>query len=300
MSGWSPGTVTVAVSAHEWPEALEVMLRALADQDGPPFEIVVADDGSGPETAAVVDRWCDRLELQHVWQPHEGFRKARIMNVAALAATGDYLVFLDGDSLPRRGFLEAVRRAVLPGWFLSSKRVNLREPFSRRVVEGQLPVWRWSAAEWLIRAPREVRRPGFLVPARDRRRPWREDQPEFSAPGAAYCMFGVFRSDFERVNGYDARAVRWIDGEDQDLATRLRRAGLRCGWAGPASTLFHLWHPPRRERSIVETPLFRETEASDHVEAVVGLRELVAELGAAQVSAKRVGASSSSSEPVKR
>jgi len=191
--------------------------------------------------------------------------------------------------------MKAIRRGALPGWFLSTKRINLGERFSRRVVEKRLSIWRWSAAEWLIRAPREVGRPGYLVTARDRRRPWRAGQPEFTPPSVAYCLFGVFRGDFDWVNGYDARCVRSADGEDQDLAIRLRRSGLRCGWPGPASTVLHLWHPLPADRTGGPTPLFRETEAGTHVEAVLGLRELEA-----QVSAKRVGASSSSSDPVKR
>ena len=294
MSEHAPA-VTVILATYERPEVLDLVLRALAEQEGEPFEVIVADDGSGEEVARVVERWRDRLDLQHVWQPDEGFRKARALDLAALIARGDYFVFLDADCVPRRGLMKAIQRGALPGWFLSTKRINLGEQFSRHVLEEGLPIWRWSAAEWLIRAPREVGRPGYLVPLRDRRRPWRAGEPEFTPPSIAYCLFGVFRGDFERVNGYDARCVRSADGEDQDLAIRLRRGGLRCGWPGPASTVLHLWHPLPADRTGGPTPLFRETEAGTHVEAVLGLREL-----AAQVSAYRVGASSVSSGPVKR
>ena len=294
MSGRAP-RVTVVLATYERSNVLDVVLRALAEQEGEPPDVIVADDGSGQEVARVVERWRGRFDLRHIWQPKEGFRKARVLDLAALVARGDYLVFLDADCVPRRGFIKAIRRGALGGWFLSTKRINLGESFSRRVVGEGLPIWRWSAAEWLIRAPREVGRPGYLVPLRDRRRPWRAGQPEFTPPAVAYCLFGVFREDFERVNGYDARCVRSGDGEDQDLAIRLRRSGLRCGWSGPASTVLHLWHPTRADRTGDEIPLFRETEAGTHVEAIVGMREL-----AAQVSAKRVGASSVSSGPVKR
>jgi glycosyltransferase involved in cell wall biosynthesis len=295
MSSPNPGSVSVVLATYERPDALELVLRALGEQGGEAFEVVVADDGSGREIAEVVERWRGRFELVHVWQSKEGFRKARVLDLAALAAGGDYLVFLDADCLPRRGFMKVIRRAASPGWFLSTKRINLGERFSRRVVAEGLPIWRWSAAEWLIRAPREVGRPGYLVPARDRRRPWRVGQPEFIPPAAAYCLFGVARKDFERVNGYDARCVRSNDGEDQDLAIRLRRSGLRCGWPGPASTVLHLWHPLRTDKTRERPPLFRQTEAGDHVEAIVGLRELVS-----QVSAKRCAGSSDPLEPAVR
>jgi GT2 family glycosyltransferase len=91
-------------------------------------------------------------------------------------------------------------------------------------------------------------------------------------------LFGIHKHDFERVNGFDTRFVGWGE-EDVDMALRLRRAGLRCGWPGPRATLLHLWHPAKRSTSDRNTALLRETEAGDRVEAVEGLRELAAELG---------------------
>ena len=276
-------SLTVIVNTYEWPSALDVVLRALSEQRGDSFDVVVAEDAHGAETQVVVERWRGAFgeRLMHVRQDDRGDRRTRILNLAALSARGDFLLFVDGDSVPRRRLVEAVRRAALPGWFLSSKRFHLSREFSRRVIDDRLPVWRWSAARWLVSAPREFRSSGreantigLLFPARDRRRPWRPRQPEFRPPYDAYgFMFGVARADFERVNGFDLRFTGYA-AEDVDLAVRLRRSGLRCGWAGPRSTLLHLWHPPRKGQMRSNTPLLRETEASDRIEAVEGLREL--------------------------
>ena len=292
----STPTLSAIVATYEWPDALNLVLQALAEQSDSSFEVIVADDGSGAETLDVVNVWRKTFgsRLTHVWQTDDGWRKARILNVGALAASGDYLVFLDGDVIPRRSFVAAVRRAALPGWFLSTKRVYLSEDFSRRVFDQRFCIWRWSTARWMVRAPREVTRPGYLVPMRDRRRAWRPDLPDFAPSDNAYGFFlGVSRADFERVNGHDIRFIG-RDNEDADLAVRLRRIGLRCGWPGPGATMFHLWHP-RVAGPRTNEPLFFETQASHRVQAVVGLREV-----ADQESAKRVAASSSSSEPVNR
>jgi hypothetical protein len=72
---------------------------------------------------------------------------------------------------------------------------------------------------------------------------------------------------------------------------------LRCGWPGPRATVLHLWHDERKGRESSNTLLLDETKQSDRIEAIVGLRELSAEL-AGQETAKRVTSSSSSSEPV--
>ena len=276
--------LSLVVVTYEWPEALDLVLRALSEQSDPVFEVVVADDGSGPRTAAVVETWRGRFgdRLLYAWQPDEGFRRSRVQNVGATAATGEHLVFLDGDSLPRRDFVRSVRRALLPGWFLAGKRLGLGPRLTRRVLDDRLPVWRWSPWEWVIRAPREFRRPGMLLPLRDRRRPWRPRQAEFVPPYNGYgFLFAVDRRDFEHVNGFDMRFVGWGQ-EDEDIAARLRHAGLRCGWAGPSSTLVHLWHESRNDRARPNDRLLGETLASQREQAVAGLRELSRERVAAQ------------------
>lgn len=294
----SPATRTplsVIVATYEWPDALDLVLEALAEQSNPYFAVVVADDGSGHETHAVVERWQavfgDRLV--HTWQVDDGYRRARSLNLAALHARSRFLVFIDGDCVPRRRFVDAILRAALPGWFLASKRLNLSAELSRRALEQRLPIWRWSALRWLVLepsevfdSPREVGRPGLLVPIRDRRRPWRPTQPEFAPPfdGYGFC-FGVARDDLERVNGFDMRFTGW-GGEDVDVATRLRRAGLRCGWPGAQATMLHLWHLERKGAMSPNTSLVAETASSERIESVEGLRELAREL---QGNASRAG-----------
>jgi GT2 family glycosyltransferase len=302
--------LSVVVTTYQWPEALDLTLTALSETVDPDVQIVVADDGSARPTQDVVDRWHSRFgeRFAYVRQSDEGYRRARVLNLGALAATKDYLLFLDGDCLLRRGWLTVLRRAALPGWFLASKRLNLGPDLSRRVLEERLPVWRWSAAEWLVRAPRELvssprelSRPGMLLPARDRRRPWRPGSGDFTPPFSGYgFFFGVRRDDFDRVNGFDQRFESW-GGEDVDLAERLRRHGLTCGWPGPRATALHLWHPGRKGTGGQSNRgLLEDAEHVRRVEAAVGLRELAAELAGTQVSAKRVGASSPSTEPENR
>ena len=294
MSASSPVSLSVVVTTYEWPEVLDVVLRSLSEQANRDFEVVVADDGSTPETRTVVEGWQRGfpVRLAYVRQDDKGSRQARARNLGTLHARGEFLVFLDGDLLLRRGFVEAVHRATVPGWFLTSKRLNLSEQLSERVLGEHLPVWRWSAMRWLVAHPRELisdarrrepNRPGMILPIRDRRRPWRKGQPEFAPPYNLYGVVGMWRADLERVNGFDTRFVGWGE-EDVDLALRLRRAGLRCGWPGPRATLLHFWHPDRNETSSGNWPLVRETESSSRVEAVEGLRELARELAGQDVN----------------
>jgi glycosyltransferase involved in cell wall biosynthesis len=294
MTASAEPDLTLVISTYKWPEALDVVLLALSEQSGPRFEVIVADDGSGGGTTDVLDRQMGffRDRLKRVWISDAGFRKARVLNLAALEARGPFLVFIDGDCLPRRGFLEAIRRAALAGWFLCGKRLHLSPRLTRRVLEKKPPVWRWSAARWLVGhprvfldSPRQTNRAGALLPLRDRRRPWRPGQPEFSPPYDSYgFLFGVSRTDFELVNGFDMRFVGW-GGEARDIAIRLRRLGLRCGWPGPQTTMLHLWHTPRKGSGSSNQALVEATLAESRVEAVSGLRELAAEISRDQVKA---------------
>jgi glycosyltransferase involved in cell wall biosynthesis len=270
-------SLSVIVSTYNWPEAVDAVLFGLSEQTDRDFEVVVADDGSGPETAAVVERWRDRvgIRLASVRQPDEGFRLARVKNLGALEARGDYLVLIDGDAIPRCGFVAALRAAAVPGWFVATKRLELDRDLTRRMLAERPPLHRWSAVRWA----REWRHatPLVALTSRDRRRPGRDGLPDFVPHGNRYgVLFGVSRADFERVNGFDIRFEDWGE-EDVDLAVRLHRLGLRCGWPGPQATLLHLWHQ-RRTGERPNAALVEGTRAADRVEAVVGLREQRAEL----------------------
>ena len=124
-----PDLISVIVTTYEREDALDAVLRSLAAQRDRRFEIVVADDGSGPATAALIERWQPRLgvPLAHVWQEHRGFRAAEMRNRALLAARGDYCVFLDGDCIVRPDFVAQHRRLAERGWFVTGNRVLLSE-----------------------------------------------------------------------------------------------------------------------------------------------------------------------------
>jgi GT2 family glycosyltransferase len=266
--------LSVVVATYEWPEALDLVLRGLYTQSDPDFDVVVADDGSGPATTAVVASWQREFgpRLQHGWQPDHGFRLARLRNLGASIAQGRVLVFLDGDCIPRRRFVEAIRGSARPGWFLAGKRVQLDADLSRALLTSRVDAGGWSTGRLLLRARLRVR-PLLALTPRDRRRPSRPGLPDFAPDGNEYGFLTVVeREDFERVNGFDERFVGWGD-QDVDLAARLRHAGLRCGYAGPHATLLHLWHESREEHDRNTWWLLQETLRSGRTEALVGLRE---------------------------
>ena len=105
-----PELISVIVTTYNREDALEAVLSALSQQTDRNFEVVVADDGSGPATAALIERWQPRLgvPLSHVWQVDRGFRAAEIRNRAILARTRRLL------RLPRRRLHCACRTSSAP------------------------------------------------------------------------------------------------------------------------------------------------------------------------------------------
>ena len=262
------------VTTYNRADALEAVLRALARQTDRNFEIIVADDGSRPETAQVVARWRSRLPVpvKHVWHEHTGFRGAEIRNRGIRASAGKLCIFLDGDCMARADFVATHRRLAEPGWFVAGNRIHLSRELTGDLLARGIPAEAWSFAALV----RERLRGGVnrLIPAlrlplgplrKFLRRGWQ---------GAKTCNLALARADIERIDGFDGAYVGW-GLEDSDLAVRLFHAGVRRKEGRFATGVLHLWHA-RSDRSQLATNRARLNEAirSDRVRALRGLSSL--------------------------
>lgn len=276
------GLISVIVATYNRPDALDAVLRALAHQSDANFEVLVADDGSRPETAAVAEVWKGHLgrRVVHVWHPDDGFRLAEIRNRAILQAAGDYCVFLDGDCLARPGFVAAHRALAEPGWFVTGNRVLLSRDLSQRVLQERLTAELWNNSRWLRqRLGGQINRlpPLFSLPLGPLRklyaRGWRQ------ARGA---NMGMWRSDLVAVDGFDSTFCGW-GREDSDLFVRLIRAGVRRKDGRWATGVLHLWHPeadrsqlPANDRRLDEIVIGTRTLAAKGLSTLRGDHETVA------------------------
>lgn len=108
--------LTLVVNTFNQPDYLSRVLNAVSKQSSPPDEVLLADDGSADKTKMAFEQWraVQLFRGEHLWQEHEGFRRARILNRAIAAARADYLVFLDGDTVPHPDFVADHRAAARP------------------------------------------------------------------------------------------------------------------------------------------------------------------------------------------
>jgi glycosyltransferase involved in cell wall biosynthesis len=269
-----PDLISVIVATYNRPDALDAVLRSLARQSDTNFEVLVADDGSRPDTAAVVAEWKGRLgrRLVHVWHPDDGFRLAEIRNRAILAAAGDYCIFLDGDCLARTNFIAAHRALAERGWFVTGNRVLLSREVSERIVRERLAAEEWNNSHWLAqRIGGKINRlaPLFSLPLGPVRklfaRSWR---------GGRGANIGIWRSDLLAIDGFDSGFTGW-GREDSDLFVRLMRAGVRRKDGRWATGVLHLWHlEADRSRLQQNDRRLDEVLSGDRIQAMKGLSAL--------------------------
>ena len=240
--GPSPDDVAVIVTTYNREDALEAVFESLFAQDCSGFEIVIADDGSGPATRELVESFAGRASaaIRHAWQPDEGYRLARSRNNGVAETDRTYLIFLDGDCVVRDDFVRSHLRLAAPGWFVRGTRILIGEALTDEILSNRLPCHRWGFLRWWFELLRgRINRVSPL--ARLPLGPLRERGPA-KWRGVKGCNFSVWRSDVDRVGGFD-EAYEGYEHEDVDLAIRLIRAGVRRKNGRYASPVLHLWHP---------------------------------------------------------
>jgi glycosyltransferase involved in cell wall biosynthesis len=243
--------LSIIVSTYNAPRQLGLVLDGLSRQHDSEFECLVADDGSGPETCAVVASFRERLSIIHSWQEDAGFRLAGVRNRALALASGEIIAFLDGDCIPTPHYVGDVRRLMNRGdrIYLQGHRLLLDRELSASLTstEGIFD------PGWVLRHRRHL---GNIKNAL--RFPW----PLFRTRrlhGVRGCNMIFRRADLVAVNGFDESFVGW-GHEDRDIVSRLFQIGVHRADARGRAVVYHLWHP-EQDRTKAKDNLRRAEEA---------------------------------------
>ena len=234
-------SISLVISTYNRPDALAAVVEACFSQSDQDFDIIIADDGSTATTAQCIAALKARspVPVQHVWQADDGFRLAMARNRGTLAARGDYLVFLDGDCIPQRDFIAQHRKLAQRGYMVTGSRVLLSEAFTARVLAEHIDLPGASgAAKFGYRLHghmNKVLQLLFRLPDIGRAK------HRFSWRRIKGCNLGMWRSDLEKINGFDEGFKGW-GHEDSDLVVRMFNAGVNRKDGAFATEVFHLWH----------------------------------------------------------
>ncbi|ROQ21274.1 glycosyl transferase family 2 [Marinimicrobium koreense] len=234
--------VSVIMTTYNSPVWLEKVLWGYSVQTHKDFEIVIGDDGSTDETREVIERVKAQtgLAIRHIWQEDKGFRKCRILNKCILEADSDYLVFTDGDCIPRRDFLAVHLAEARPGTYLSGGYHKLPMATSEQITKDDIISGRcfdlaWLKAHGLKRSHKNLKLTATPGQAKLLNR---------ITPTA--CNFkgsngSVWKRDALAVNGFDER-MPW-GGLDREFGVRLINSGIRPKHVRYNAIVIHLDHP---------------------------------------------------------
>jgi glycosyltransferase involved in cell wall biosynthesis len=261
--------ISVAIVTYNWPQALGLALKALARQSELPYEVIVTDDGSGPQTRECLESAARDypVRLVHLWQPDDGARMSRARNRAIAAAQGEYVILLDGDMLASREFIADHHRFARRGCFAQGSRVLAGELRSQRMLQqDQVDL-------------------GFFSTGVERRRhtlrlPWLAAlyaRPSMRTRGIKSCNMAFWREDLLRLNGFNEAMTGW-GREDTELAARAFHAGLQRRDLRFSALAVHLHHSTRK--NLVDNPndrILENTRARGLIRCDTGLDQHLAE-----------------------
>ncbi len=201
------------------------------------MEVVVTDDGSADDTPQVVQEFARTVDfaVRFTTHPHTTFQLCRCRNEGVAASSAPYLLFLDGDCLLPPNHVALHLRYRRAGVVRAGNCVRLNKSNSARIDDD------------VIRRGEFTRMVPLPVICKLRMKGIRSMAYEYFRHSRKPWLIGnnvaIWRDDYVRVNGFDENFEGW-GGEDDDLGSRVRRAGLSVCSSLRWTNTYHLWHPP--------------------------------------------------------
>jgi O-antigen biosynthesis protein len=195
--------VSVIVCTHNGARTLPDCLDALERLDYPDYEVIVVDDGSSDDTAAVAER----RHLRLIQTSHQGLATAR--NEGLSAATGTVVAYVDDDAYPDSDWLRYLATALMDTGHAGVGGPNIPPP-----DEGHV-------ARCVASAPGG---PVHVLVT---------DREAEHIPG---CNMAFKKEALDAVGGFDRRFR--VAGDDVDLCWRLQDAGSTIGFS-PGAVVYH-------------------------------------------------------------
>src|SRR6266566_1525726 len=195
--------VSVVVCSHNGARTIRDSLEGLRRLEYPDYEVIVVDDGSTDDTAAIAGQ-CD---VRLIRTTNRGLSSAR--NTGLAVATGEIVAYLDDDAYPDPHWL-----TYLAATFLSTSQVGVGGPNIAPAGDGPI-------AECVARAPGG---PVHVLVT---------DREAEHIPG---CNMAFRTAYLEAVGGFDPRFR--TAGDDVDVCWRLQDRGWTLGFH-PAAVVWH-------------------------------------------------------------
>lgn len=241
-------SLSVIVTTYNQPLWLERTLWAFEAQTVNNFEIIIADDGSNEETKSLIERFQKEanLKIKHVWHPDNGFQKCVILNKAIVASESDYLLFTDGDCLPRADFVQKHLENARIGYFLSGGYFKLNSAVSHLVTKSDIQQQLVFSSKWLHKNGQ----PSTYKFLKLQKKHWISAVLNyFTTTKPTWNGHNVsgWKKDIIAVNGYNEEMM--YGGLDRELGERLENYGIKGLQIRYSAIVLHLDHPRPYKKS---------------------------------------------------
>lgn len=254
---------SVIISFYNRIDYLKYVLAGFERQSFRDFEIIIADDGSNENVVEELEKISIKISypLTHVWHEDKGFRKNKILNRAITSSNTDYLIFIDGDCIPHKEFVNEHLINSYRGKCLTGRRVNLSEKITEdlsieKIKNGYLENKTFKLiVDGLWGKSDNVER-GFYIKNKFLRRILNKKKR-----GMLGCNFSVHKRDLLAINGFDERYELPSIGEDSDVQYRLELLKVEVVSLGNIAVQYHLYHK-LQERPQENLDLFAEIKKS--------------------------------------
>lgn len=235
--------ISLIISTYNRPDALDLVLQSLENQDDKNFEVVIADDGSNEDTRSLIERFKSKknLDITHAWHEDLGFRLAAVRNLAVTKSIGDYFIFLDGDCIVQPDFISRHRSLIEPNYMVTGGRILLNETLTKTLIK--LGKWNFSDFKknvFKYRLKRQINK--FLSLYLKFGNSSLRNYSEFKWRRIKGCNLGCWKNDFHSIGGFDETMTGW-GHEDADFVFRLSEIGVMRKSGSWATEVFHLFHP---------------------------------------------------------
>jgi|GEM_PF-4953992 len=237
--------VSIIVPTYKDIVALELILDAFNYQTYKNFEVIVAEDDDSHETKFFLKNFKNSFSILHFYQEDLGNRKPRAVNNAIKISSGQYIIFIDGDTIPYSTFVENHVKLSSPNVGLCGRRVNLGDKVSLELRNKKI-----TALELERNYIKK-----YIYLNDDNIRHY-EQGIEFTPNGIIQkaiskfnknanivaSNFSCYKEALLKVNGIDESLPFAPSRDDYDLQWRLEYIGIEMKISKYCTNLFHLNH----------------------------------------------------------
>ncbi len=231
---------SIVIPLYNRPEEISELLQSFVKQNfmqdfvtNPNFEIIIVEDGSTITSRDIVESYIDRLPIQYLTKENGGPASARNFGVGH--SSGEWLIFLDSDTVLPEGWLSAVDSATsgdIDAFGGADRASDDFTPIQKAINYSMTSLFTTGGIRGAGKSLEKFHPRSFNM--------------------------GVKREFFDRVGGFSSD-MRF--GEDIDLSIRLFEAGARCVLV-PDAWVYH-------KRRVDFRKFFRQVRASGGARVVL-------------------------------